>query len=177
MTRNLLPLALLGLIVTLAPQLRADDAADDQAFFDKQVSKFCKLQPKRLTADAISKVFTATFYSVTIVGSDGGSTNATVARTGDDISIVSIPSSTADLPDFVKSIKPEFTLKSDADAKTFQDALDVAYSIDSTFNKDDLNAKAIRHARPIRSRSSAENSSIISKDSSSPPMATVKSPA
>jgi hypothetical protein len=143
MIRKLLPLSLLPLILVLAPQLRADDAADDQAFFDKQTSKFVKLQPKRLTADAIGKVFSATMYSVTVVGSDGSSTNSVVARTGDDISIIAIPMSTADMPDVVKLIKADFTIKAEADAHVFQSALDVIYPIDS--NGDDAGAKAIRH--------------------------------
>jgi hypothetical protein len=138
-------LALAALILILARQLRADDAADDQAFFDKQVSKFVKLQPKRLTADAVAAVFSAPFYNVTILGNDGSSTTAVVARVGDDISMVTIPSSSADMPDFVKLIKPAFILKSDADAKVFQDALDVLYPIDPTMNKDDLAVKGIRH--------------------------------
>ena len=146
MVRRFLPFSLLALIVGLAPQLRADDAADDQAFFDKQTGKFVKLQPKRLTADVLGKVFNATVYSVAVVNSDGGSTNAVVARTGDDITIISTPSSTMDMPDFVKLIKPDFTIKSDSDARASQDALDLLYSIDSTFNKDDLNARATRHS-------------------------------
>jgi len=146
MIRKLFPLSLLALVLVLAPQLRADDAADDQAFFDRQTSKFIKLQPKRLTADAIAKVFSAAMYSVTVVTSDGGSTNSVVARTGDDIAIISIPGTTTDMPDFVKLIKADFTIKADADAHVFQDALDGMYPIDSTFNKDDLNAKAIRHS-------------------------------
>ena len=145
MRRKLLPLSLLAFTVILSTQLRADNAADDQAFFDKQTSKFIKLQPKRLTGDALGKVFTATMYQVNVVNSDGGSTAAVVARTGDDISIVSIPMSTTDMPDFVKLIKADFTIKTDADAKAFQECLDVLYPIDTTFNKDDLNAKAIRH--------------------------------
>ena len=145
MARKLLPFSLFAMVVFLAPTLHADDATDDQAFFDKQTSKFVKLQPTRLTGDALGKVFAGIFYSVNVVGSDGSSSKAVVARTGDDIAIVSIPGSTTDMPDVVKLLKPGFTLKSDADAKVFQDALDLLYPIDTTFNKDDLNAKGIRH--------------------------------
>src|SRR5216684_2388608 len=49
MVRKTLPFLVLVLTVALVPQLRADNAADDQAFFDKQVGKFVTLQPKRLT--------------------------------------------------------------------------------------------------------------------------------
>jgi len=145
MIRKLLPFSLLAFFVTLPPQLRADQAADDQAFFDKQTSKFIKLQPTRLTADVLGKVFTAIMYSVNVVTSDGGSNSAVVARTGDDITIVTIPGSTTDMPDVLKLLKADFKLKSDADSQVFQDALDVLYPINTTFNKDDLNAKAIRH--------------------------------
>jgi hypothetical protein len=145
MLGKFLPISLLAMIVVLAPQLHADDTADDQAFFDKQTSKFVKLQPTRLTGDALGKVFAGIFYSVNVVGSDGGSTKAVVARTGDGIAIVSIPGTTTDMPDVIKLLKGDFVLKSDADAHVFQDALDVLYPIDTTFNKDDLNAKAMRH--------------------------------
>lgn len=146
MVRKLLPLSLLALIVAPVLQMRADDAASDQAFFDKQTSKFIKLQPKRLTADVLGKLFSAIIYNVNVVNSDGGGSNAVVARIGDDIAIITIPSSTADMPDFVKLLKADFMLKSDADAHVFQDALDAIYPIDATFNKDDINAKAIRHS-------------------------------
>jgi len=145
MLRNLPPIVLFTLLVSLAPFLRADEAADDQAFFDRQTSKFIKLQPQRLTGDAVGKVFNAILYKVSVVNSDGGSSNAVVARKGDDIAIVTIPSTTTDMPDLVKLLKSDFTLKSDADAQVFQDALDTLYPIDTTFNKDDLNAKGIRH--------------------------------
>ncbi len=139
-------LVFLASILVFAGQLRADDAADDQAFFDKQTSKFIKLQPKRLSSDAVGKVFSATVYSVVVVANDSSSNSTVVARTGDDIAMITIPPSTADMPDFVRMLKPDFTIKSDAEAKLFQDALDVIYPIDTTFNKDDINAKAIRHA-------------------------------
>jgi hypothetical protein len=145
MRRNFLPLMLTAFILLFSTQLRADDAADDQAFFDKQTSKFIKLQPKRLTGGVLDKVFNAKVYQVNVVNSDGGGSTAVVARTGDDITIISVPSSTADMPDFLKLLKADFTLKTDADAKVFQDALDVLYPIDTTFNKDDLNARAVKH--------------------------------
>ncbi|HSU68630.1 MAG TPA: hypothetical protein VLJ39_17245 [Tepidisphaeraceae bacterium] len=145
MRHKLLALSLVAWILVLAPQLRADQAADDQAFFDKQTAKFVKLQPTRLTDPAVEKVFKAVMYKVNVVSSDGSSTTAVVARTGDDITIVSIPSSTAEMPDLVKLLNPEFTLKSASDGKTFQDALDAIYPIDTTFNKDDVKAKATRH--------------------------------
>jgi hypothetical protein len=144
MVRTIGPFALFALIVSLAPQARAQDAAGDQAFFDAQTSKFVKLQPERMTSEALGKVFNAIIYHVKVVGSDGGYTNAVVARTGDDITIISIPTSTADMPDLVKLFKADFTLKSDADSHLAQDALDVLYPIDAT-STDDMNAKAIRH--------------------------------
>jgi len=93
----------------------------------------------------LGKVFNAIIYNVNVVNSDGSGNNAVVARTGDDIVMVTIPPSTTDMPDLVKVLKADFTLKSDADAHVFQDALDVLYPIGTKFNKDDLNAKAIRH--------------------------------
>lgn len=145
MRHNRLALSWFAWILVLAPQLHADQSTDDQAFFDKQTAKFIKLQPTRLTDPALEKVFMAMMYKVNIIGSDGSNTTAIVARTGDDITIVSIPSSTAEMPDLVKLLKPEFKLKSASDGKTFQDALDAVYPIDTTFNKDDVNAKATRH--------------------------------
>lgn len=146
MVRTLRAVALFAIVVSLARQVRAQDAASDQAFFDKQTNKFIKLQPERMTAEALGKVFSAIIYHVKVIASDGSYANTVVARTGDQITMVTIPGTTTDMQDLVKLFKPDFTLKSEADSHLMQDALDVMYPIDTTFNKDDINAKAIRHA-------------------------------
>lgn len=145
MVRTLRTFALIAMVVLLARQVGAQDAASDQAFFDRQTDKFIKLQPERMTAEALTKVFSAIIYHVKVVASDGSSANTVVARTGDQITMISIPGTTTDMPDLAKLFKPDFTLKSEADSRLMQDALDVMYPIDTTFNKDDINAKAMRH--------------------------------
>ena len=146
MQRKFLSLSLLALVVLLVPQLRGEEAGDDQAFFDKHVGQFVKLAPKRLTSEALPKIFSATFYNVGVsIGEDGGGTTLTVARVGDEIAQVTTPSSSAEMPAFVKLVKEDFVLKTDADAHLLQDALDVLYPIDSRFSPEDVNLKAIRH--------------------------------
>ena len=133
-------------LITLAA--RAQDATpQDQAFFDKQIGKLVKLEPHPLTGDALAKIFTAKFFKVNVsIGADRGGTTLVVARSGDNLIEVSTPGTDADMPDLKALLKPDFKLKADADGKTFQAALDLLYPIDERFDKEDLKAKAVRHA-------------------------------
>ena len=135
----------LGLF-TLA--VRAEDAtAEEKAFFDKNVGKLVKLEPTPMNGEALTKVFTAKFFAVKVsMGDDGGTTTLTVARKGNDLSVVSTPSTTADMPSLKAIVKPDFRLKTDTDGIVFQAALDVLYPIDSRFDKEDLEVKAVKHS-------------------------------
>jgi len=118
---------------------------DEQAFLEKHGSDVVQLKPMKLADPALSKVFSTPFYSVLVVikQSDGDETIDTiVARVGDKLVAISRPGSDADLPDFPKMLNPAFTLKTDDDARTLQQAMDVVYPISGDDNK---KAEAFRH--------------------------------
>lgn len=145
--RHALLLAVLCLgFFTLAA--RAEDAtAEEKAFFEKNVTKLIQLDPTPMTGEALAKVFIAKFYSVKVsMGEDGAMTTLTVARKGNDMSQVSTPGSTADMPELKALVKPDFKLKTDTDGIVFQAALDVLYPIDDRFDKEDVKAKAVKHS-------------------------------
>jgi hypothetical protein len=137
--------AALGMVALAA---RAQEAtAQDKAFFDKNIGKLVQLDPQPLTGEALGKVFKASFFKVKVsFGTDGGITTLVVARNGDDLAQVSTPGTNADMPDLKKLVKPDFKLKAEADAKTFEAALDLLYPIDERFDKEDLKVKAIKHS-------------------------------
>ena len=130
---------------------RADSLSpDERAFFDKHLSKVVQVEPTKLHAAALDRVFHATFYKVTVTINEGGggsqSMDLTVARAGDDLEAVSKPSTTEDLPHLKEMLNPKFKLHTQQDAKAVQDALDVLYPISKGFGDKDLKAKAIKHS-------------------------------
>ncbi len=121
--------------------------AEEQAFFDKQISTFIQILPTRLQDAALVKVFAVPFYKVTveIKDGDGGSQSVelVVARVEDKLVNVSRPGSDTNLPAFKKMLNPTFKLKTDDDAKAMQQAMDVAYPI--TGGDEDKKAKGFQH--------------------------------
>jgi hypothetical protein len=145
--RNALLLVVLCLgLFTLAA--RAQDAtAEEKSFFEKNVGKLVKLEPTPMNGEALAKVFAAKFYSVKVsMGDDGGMTTLTVARKGNELSVVSTPGTTADMPGLKTMVKPDFKLKTDTDGIVFQAALDILYPIDDRFDKEDAKVKAVKHS-------------------------------
>lgn len=125
-------------------------SSDERAFFDKHISKIVQIEPARLSDPALRRVFKAAFYKVTITlnqGESGTQTmDLTVARVGDELVDVSMPSTTEDLPKFKQMLNPEFKLRNEKDAQTLQSALDVLYPISTSFGGEDLKAKGIMHS-------------------------------
>lgn len=139
-------LAALALLAAAGIVARAQAPSDDdKAFFQKQIGTLVKLDPHPIAAAAeIAKVFSGSFFNVDVTVADN--TNKVVAvRSGDDLVQVPIPSTTADMPELFKLVKPGFKLAGDDDGKAFEAALDAIYPIDTTFGKDDLNAEAVKH--------------------------------
>lgn len=142
------------LIITLSAILSAlpvlstarDLTPDEQAFFAKHTSDLIRLDTQRLADPAFVQVFSSPFYTVKVVlkYADGEqSSDLIVARVGDSLVSVGRPSSDADLPDYLKLLNPDFKLRTDADAKKLQQALDTAYPIISDSDK---KSEAFRHA-------------------------------
>lgn len=139
---------ILGLFLSPVRAAEQPVSADDKAFFDKQMGKLVKFEPKPLAGDALGKVFAAKFFKLGVsVGADGMSVDLVVAKSGDNLLEVTTPSTTADMPDFKTLFKPDFKLKTDADAKSLQAALDLLYPIDERFSdgKEDIKAKTFKH--------------------------------
>jgi hypothetical protein len=142
-----LAIALSTILSALPVLLSARDLTpDEQSFFDKHTSDMMRLETQRLDAPAMVKVFSSPFYAVKVVlkyPDSEQSSDLVVARVGDSLVSVSRPSSDGDLPDFQKMFNPDFKLRTDADAKTLQQALDTAYPIISDSDK---KSEAFRHA-------------------------------
>ncbi|HVC20901.1 MAG TPA: hypothetical protein VNE16_12540 [Vicinamibacterales bacterium] len=117
----------------------------DRTFFDQHISQLVTIQPRLLTAPAVLKVFSATFYDVTVAihGSSGTETSKLIAaRAGSRLLSVEPPGSDGSLPDVLALLNHSFTLATDADARVLQQALDVVYPISSM---DDTKAEAFSH--------------------------------
>jgi hypothetical protein len=106
--------------------------SEERAFFDQHISELVKVEPTRVVDPAVQKVFAAPFYEVTTTIHEGDGTNTLkliVARLGSQLVSVTRPSTDADLPDFLTMLNPGFKLATEDDARTLQQALDVAYPI------------------------------------------------
>ncbi len=145
MMRYRLPAAILSILLLALAARAADVSPQDKAFFEKNYSKLVKIEPHPLASDALGKVFAAAFFSVDITFS-GSNYKLVAARAGDDLKEVTLPSTDADMPDLKAIVKPAFKIAADADAKTFEAALDLLYPINPDFGPDDLKAKTIKHA-------------------------------
>ncbi len=135
----------LTLAVAASGALAQGASPADQQFFNENIGKLVKLKPAPLDNPALAKVFSAKFYNVDVIVAGGG-TKVLIGRKGSDLVQVTTPSTTADMPGFQKLLNTDFRLKSDENAHTLQDALDILYPISSDFGDDDAQAKTIKHA-------------------------------
>ena len=123
----------------------ADLTPDEQAFFDRHTSDLVRFETQRLDDPAVAKVFSAPFYTVKFVLKDGDSEQSSelrVVRIEDKLVPVGQPSSDDAQTGFLKLLNPAFKLRTEADGKLLQQALDAAYPINS---ESDKKAKAMRH--------------------------------
>ena len=116
---------------------RAQEATvEERAFIDKNIGKLIKLDPAPVTGEALEKVFGATFYVVKVsLGNSGGTAMLVATRVGDNLSDVSMPGATVDMPALKALVKPDFKLKSDGDGKVFEAALDLLYPPDTRYDE------------------------------------------
>jgi hypothetical protein len=116
----------------------------EKAFIDANLGKLIKVDPTPVQGEELAKVFHATFYMVKVsMGNTGTSEMLVAARVGDDLSDVSLPGGTADMPALLALVKSDFKLKTDGDGKAFEAALDLLYPPDTRY---DEKRKAVRHA-------------------------------
>jgi hypothetical protein len=131
------------LLVTIDGRGRAA-TAEDKAFFEKNVASLVKVEPAPITGQALERVFGAKFYTVKVsMGGEQGVKTLVAARVQDDLKDVTLPEANADMPALQALVKPDFKLKTDADGKAFEEALDLLYPVDVRY---DEKRKAVKHA-------------------------------
>jgi hypothetical protein len=116
---------------------------EEKAFFEKNIARLVKVEPKPIAGQALERLFGAKFYTVKVsMGGEQGSKSLVAARVQDDLKDVSLPEVNADLPTLKSLVKPDFKLKADTDGKAFEEALDLLYPVDVRY---DEKRKAVRH--------------------------------
>jgi len=116
--------------------------SEEKAFIDRNVGNLIKLDPTPVSGDALEKVFAAKFYMVKVTAG-AGTTMLVAARIATTLPDATLPAATADFPALKALVRPDFKLKSDADGKMFEAALDLLYPPDTRY---DEKRKAVRHA-------------------------------
>lgn len=106
---------------------------EEQTFFNDRIKEMIRITPKLLTSDVLGKVFSYQFYDTQIFTPVGGTTTL-VASNGTRILNISKPSAFLngeavgfDPQSLISTIKPDFKLSTDSDAKLLQEALDLVY--------------------------------------------------
>lgn len=142
---RLLVLAALGIGLSAMTALAA--SPEEQAFLDKHVSDVVQVTPKRIDDAAVAKVFAAPIYelNIAISSGEGGNmtTKQTAARVDQKLAALSRPGTDGDCPMIQKMVNPAFMLKTDADGKTLQSALDQVFP---PVTDDEKKAVAFHHA-------------------------------
>jgi hypothetical protein len=146
MHRTIALFVITGLALLASTAFAAGLSPEDQAFFDKHMSDFVKLVPKRLDDPAVIKCIATPIYQVTIqinLGDGGSSSEQMVVMKQDDkLTTISRPGTDGDYPAIAKMISPKFALKTDDDAKQLQSALDVIYPLNAG---DEKSSEAFKH--------------------------------
>ena len=141
-----LAFAWLTLVLALPSVLFARELTpDEQAFFDRHAADLVRFETEALDDLALDQVFASPFYNLTVMillGDGDQNTQLIVTRIGDKLVTVDRPGTDGDLPEFQKLLNPAFKLRTDADAKMLQQALDVLYPI---FMQSDKKARSFRH--------------------------------
>lgn len=148
--RTLLPVIVVALLCLTYAARGAELSAEERAFFDKHQSDIVKVEPSPMDEPALKKVFRARFYNAKVIINQGGGGSETVevkvARVGQDLENVSLPSTDAKMPKLKQMLSPDFKLRNNQDAKTLEAALDVLYPVSAFGGDDDKKAKAIKHS-------------------------------
>jgi hypothetical protein len=118
----------------------------EKAFFDRHVSDLVRFEMETMDDLAIEQVFSTPFYKLEVlILLEGGDQNTKliVTRVGDKLVSVTRPGTDGDLPEFQKLLNPAFKLRTNADAKMLQQALDVLFPL---FMQSDKKARSFRRA-------------------------------
>ncbi len=150
-------IAVFGVMCCLAGTLigAAETASKEEALVAAEVSKMYKITSTASTLDseAIKKVTDAKIYNVKVKITGPGrrsSSSLKVIRRNKVITDLETPSTNQPCPWLKTMINKTFSLKTEANAKTLEAALDVLYPISDSFGGRDKKAKAIRrHGRTV----------------------------
>lgn len=129
-----------ALLLAADASARQTPTPADQQFFEQHISEFVTLKPTHLTNPALAQVLAGDLFAIDVMVGDGSS-KVLGAREGNDLVQVTLPSTTAPMPNLRKILKPGFALTTEEAAHQLQDALDVLYPVD----RDDAAAKTIAH--------------------------------
>lgn len=138
------------MLMSLSPTLAQDLTAEERAAVEAEVHKRIKVTSEKMTSPALARVFAPTFIEVKVkIMSPDGSTmthDFTMAKMGDGFIDLEDPTTNMAMPNLHKAIRKDLRIKTDADAKIFEQALDVLHPISGGFGDRDKAFKAIRHA-------------------------------
>lgn len=143
---------LMAVVALLTGSLLSSSRAEDltpaeREFFEKNIGKLIKLEPKPIDEAVVKKVFAGKLYKVNVSLTEF-SFQMVVMREGDKLIKMDNPTTNKAMPELKSMLDPKFKLLSDADAKDLEAAIDQIFPVtdlDFGFNKDDLKLKAIRH--------------------------------
>jgi len=119
--------------------------ADEKEEVRKEVLRRIEIESSRVESLALKKAFSATFYDVTIkIKEGGGSSTSKMLLAKKDGKFVNLESTvtTQKMPGLQSLVSKDFKLKTEADAKVFEEALDKLYPVRSFGSK--KKAKAVK---------------------------------
>jgi hypothetical protein len=123
--------------------------AQDAKAIEEAVLKQIKIEPEKLDAPALKKTFSAAFYKVNIKISQGdGYSTSKMSLAFHEGKFVNVESTTTTrpMPVLQSLVNKGFKLKTEADAKAFEEALDVLFPVRSF--GDDKKVKGVKKAAP-----------------------------
>jgi hypothetical protein len=126
--------AVVAMLLTLPVRASAVDATpEERAFFARHTGDLVRIDPQRLDDAAVDAVFSRPIYRIKLImWADAEATvTLTVLRAANTFVSFHAPSQDGDQSAFQKLLKPGLKLRSETDANTLQQALDVVFPYDT----------------------------------------------
>jgi hypothetical protein len=142
--RFLTGLALLAIVALAMPSQAASADTDP---IKEAVLKMYDISYAPVQSPIMSKIYSATFYDVTISLKRGDTVESgklLVARDGDKVFLLEDRSSTQPMPSFLSAIRKDFRIKGNEDAALFESTLDLIFPVEDTVNEKNLKYKEMR---------------------------------
>lgn len=141
MKRHLVGMAVVVSMLLSGSLAMADEAEDVR----QEVLRKIEIESTKVESSALKKVSSATFYKVTIkIKEGGGTSNSKMLLAKKDAKFVDLETTftSQDMPGLHSLVVKDFKLKTEADAKVFEEALDKLYPLPTSGSSKD--AKAIK---------------------------------